>query len=332
VVAVSAMVQDVAAQEVKGVQIPLLQCWGSGGRAALKQILNRQQRVAISSAPYMLSAEGAEFCKVQNDRLANIKDIVNGFTMPEAHVILFVGNLHAKSVESHLKTRFALLWAGLIKPNRLRMNLYWHVGASLEDELSSTQVESALGVMASGIPAAEARDFKTLVDGGRFTFHRSPVRTGNANYTSATVSVNGASITVPVTHEKHGRTPDNSLNREGKARYQFWSNDGPFVYYNRTSGGEVRRELCACGFAANDASGAPLTLSAFNSTQLEGRFRLLWRPAYNLFDVDDSVRSGTVTRTFTKTKEVRVDGATNGFATNGRNDWEEEVLEKFFGN
>jgi hypothetical protein len=311
--------------EVRGVQAVLLHCWTATSRNAMRDVLLAQNDVVISSAPFakVQNTNGTweETCRMpatQTNRLGNIARLIDDLKgIPELHIILFAGYVHESSANSDLAANFAQIW-NVVKKYPNASNLFFHLGASLEDRYTSSAVDSVLRKMREGVPTSDINLFNAMVLSGHLVFHRSAVA-GNGNPDNTEVAATPGYVAVPVDHEFHGGTPPSqNLFANGVPKYRMWSNDGPFVYFNHRVGAWSWTEECAnnCGVAEK-----PLSLATFKGSAFNGGYRILWRPAYNLFPYTDSNHK----RTFTKSATPRQDAGNAGFDS-----WEQDVLLAFF--
>ena len=204
--------------EVKGVQPILLHCWSADSRNAMvNTISTHATRIAIGSAPYLPSNRG---CNVAAgaDRLANLKRAIQDLRHAgiEVDVIIHLANIHQTTVSSSLASQFLEVWTGLIVPYKDDGSVRFYISGSLEDQYTrSSYVTDGFVKMASAL-SNRPEDKKTLanlVATNRFFFHRSPNGNGgdgNLRFKTVLMDVN-----VPVTHERHGSAPDNSLTQQG---------------------------------------------------------------------------------------------------------------------
>jgi hypothetical protein len=322
-----------AIAEIRGVQAVLLHCWSAESRNTIMATLAAAQTVtAISSAPYISSSRCVPS---QTDRLANIKRITSDLRSRhlQVHLILFAGDLHDLAANPGLANNFLSIWTELIAaPTYIHdAGVTFIVGSSLEDNYSGgDEAQRAFQIMANALGPRNSQDqvgaktrkdtLRNLVAVQRFTFHRSPGPHGDAGRRTVTVL---GDVSVPVSHEIHGPSPDNSRNSDNSCRYCFWSNDGPFVSHETNAYKESCENNCGVG-------SGEIPMTAFKATPFIGNYRLLWRPAYNLFRWTESRRNNVTARTFIPPK--RTDPPRKDDAHAGADGREVEALNAFLTN
>jgi hypothetical protein len=270
----------VQAAPTKGLQLVLLQCWRDASVDRLLSVLSRPNapaEIEISSSPFLDTAcylrgesEGRQLpaAERRQARFHNLLRVINGIPAPrKVRVTIHVGALHESGPGSSLDEWMAIVWTHVIAPYEADGRVSFHISPSLEDTYTHDEFKTALNRLMARLDANRVR---TLVASSRFAFRRSPIKLDSAHtnlkYTSHRAF--SPAVSIPVTYEFHGTSP--------RSNYIGWSNDGYLVYYaqneNHSSHGESILD-----------DHPKISLATFNSRRMNGA-KLLWRPAFNLFE------------------------------------------------
>lgn len=317
------------AQNRKGVQAILLHCWNPD--TSLKLFLNTMIQaspqgqtprpvfeIAVQPYPERRNDETgrwepnclpwgiAKATQVTPDiRFQNLHAAILTLVQHmDLRITVHLGRIHAASVDrSRLQAQMQEVWDWLIVPFYGDPRVAFHISPGLEDEYSTEEFVTAAKATAAGLyhPAVEF-----LVSQNRFFFRSNGSNAGRPSQIWALAI--GVPVLIPVQRESHGSSaPSHSTGA--------WSNDGGLAYCDSRENHDDHDGL-------RDAAGDRLSCAKFGGSSWPG-FKLLWRPAYNVWE-----------KKTTSTKITHYKGKTTGrrdTASGKFDELEVKCLRRFLG-
>ena len=285
------------AQNKKGVQAVLLQCWSPASLNRFIAVVQQApaQTIEIGVAPYN---PNCALYAGTTDRYQNLRTVIGALrSHGKLRITLHIGDIHeTKPTQTALGSRMLDSWNLLIGRYVGDGQVSFHISPSLEDSYDKTEYKTALDKL---VERLDVNSIRSLVAQGRFSFRRSSMNSVDLTLKTHSIFRNapGGAVAVPVINEYHKAT--------APVNPGVWSNDGCMVYYSEAEHHTHHDD-------ANDDildTNPQTSLAAFKRAAWSD-YKLLWRPAYNVWE--RKVESGRI-RFYRRSGVVRSDTAAGKF-------------------
>lgn len=298
-----------AAEPTRGLQLVLLHCWGPAGVRTMNAVLAAYapSDIEIASAPYLDHsctmwglASNATSTQKEAVRFGNLVSTIRTLRAQSARnvrVTVHVGCIHEtkpgknnEGCTSTLSWRMTRIWLEVFAPFLGDPRVKFSISPSLEDYYSDSEYRTAVD---QALSALDRRGVYNLFKAGRLEIRRS----GGAGVDSYRAYVGTAeAFTADVKHEAHGSAPQSG--------FGIWSNDGRLVYYDsRENHSQHQESLLKSG---------RLSLAQFQANDKYQTGKLIWRPAFNLYNKSAATSGGKQIIVYSK-PAMRTDTAAGKF-------------------